>query len=379
MALPSHNSFAADPTLEDFTVFTPINTTYTFTQADFENAYTDTDGDAITEVQILNIPVASRGEVQYNGAAIAFASLPFDVSIADINAGLLTFVPANGFEGSANIRWDANNAVDSYPNDPDYVIIRIGDYLNGCTVDNPPRVKDIEMVKKRDFTGTGTDPYITPFVGDFNGDGETDVFSGGTNNFRILDPKETTTAAATIVNYTLPTARRNGSRSSALTIADVFTYDDATNTITSNTPDGKAEIFYYSAANTNIVTDDEIVCLTVTYDPSTTTTAIEEVWSVSPNDPSNDLRRPAIMVHDINSNGRAEVIVDARVYDARTGTYILDLSAACSDGERGLAYIDGGTRIWSHVTVYDALTDVQTTAEGGFTGNEVFIGHCVVS
>ena len=359
--VPVSSLMAADPTLEDFTVFTPINTTYTFTQADFEDAYNDLDGDAITEIQILNIPVASRGEVQFNGSTVTFASLPRTISIADINAGRLTFVPATGFEGSANIRWDANNAVDSYPNDPDYVIIRIGDYLDGCTVDNPPRVKDIEMVKKRDFTSTGTNPYITPFVGDFNGDGETDVLSGGDSNFRILDPKQTTTAAATLVNFPLAANRENNTNASTVAIADVFTYDDASNTVTSNTPDGKAEIFYYAE-------NDRLLCLTVTFDG--TNTGIEQVWDIEV-DGTGATQRTAVVVYDINADGHAEVIAHAKAYDAEDGDYILDLGGVCSPvQQRGYAYDGAVPEIWSHVTVYDALPN---------PGNEVFIGHCVVS
>lgn len=347
-------TFAAVPEVTDFVVTTSLNTDYTFVVSDFNNAFTDSDGDPISTIRISNIPVSSRGTLIYDGATVVYGDMNLDIPFSDIGLGKLIFRPATSYEGTCNIRWNATDG-GSYAVVADYMVIKIGDYLDGCTAEMPSRIKSIVLQKTREFSSAGTNPYIMPLIGDLNGDGNTDILSGG-SVIRILDPSQTTTAAATQVSYTPSPAIMSGGNASSLAIGDLFTYNDGTNTVTSSANDGLAEIVYYGAG-------DKLVCLSVAYNSGVT--SIEEVWEITLFNPSV-ADRSTVSIHDLNDDGIAEIICDGGVYDSQTGAFMLDLYSM--GNYKGYNY---KTAIFSTVSVYDVLT--------GISGNEILYGHEVLS
>ena len=95
----------------------PENGSYQYTAADF--GFTDTDGDLLAAVVITTLP--TNGLLQLNGANVTAGQV---VTIADINAGLLDFVPDTEEFGTGYATWTfqvrddggtANSGVDTDP------------------------------------------------------------------------------------------------------------------------------------------------------------------------------------------------------------------------------------------------------------------------
>ncbi len=93
------------PTASDNTVTTNEDSVYTFKAEDFK--FYDADGDSLTKIQIIQLETA--GKLQLNGADISLAGT--EITIADIQAGKLTFVPALDAYGDdyANFRFKVND------------------------------------------------------------------------------------------------------------------------------------------------------------------------------------------------------------------------------------------------------------------------------
>jgi VCBS repeat-containing protein len=81
------------PVAADNTVATHEDTDYTFVAGDFN--FSDTDGDALSKVQITSLP--GYGTLELSGVAVA---LNDDITAADIDAGNLTFTPAPDASGT---------------------------------------------------------------------------------------------------------------------------------------------------------------------------------------------------------------------------------------------------------------------------------------
>ena len=80
------------PTANDNTVTTNEDAAYTFSAADFN--FVDLDGGSFTQIQITSLE--SVGSLQLNGVDVTLNQV---ISIADINAGSLTFTPVAGASG----------------------------------------------------------------------------------------------------------------------------------------------------------------------------------------------------------------------------------------------------------------------------------------
>ena len=81
------------PTAADQTVTTSEDTTHTFTTDDFNFADQD-QSDSLSVVKVESLPAA--GQLLLNGVAVAINA---EISVADIQAGLLTFEPASNAHG----------------------------------------------------------------------------------------------------------------------------------------------------------------------------------------------------------------------------------------------------------------------------------------
>lgn len=80
----------------DGTLSVTKNRTQTINASQF--GFTDVDdGDALASVRIDTLPVAGAGELQLSGVAVSASDV---ITVADINAGNLQFVPTNGVTGN---------------------------------------------------------------------------------------------------------------------------------------------------------------------------------------------------------------------------------------------------------------------------------------
>ncbi|WP_207422098.1 DUF7507 domain-containing protein [Desertivirga brevis] len=92
------------PTVNDLQIEILEDQTYTFTVADFQNKYTDTNNDPLNKIQITTLP--SNGTLKYDGVAITVNQ---EIAVADIVK--LTFEPAKDFFGDNQISfsWEASD------------------------------------------------------------------------------------------------------------------------------------------------------------------------------------------------------------------------------------------------------------------------------
>ncbi|MBC7951948.1 MAG: FecR domain-containing protein [Rhodospirillaceae bacterium] len=91
------------PVVYDFTRATTEDTALTLAKTDFAGAFTDSDGNGLGSVHIMGLP--ANGTLKYNGTALNnsdIAGSGFTVSATDLQAGKLTFQPANDWPQSGN-------------------------------------------------------------------------------------------------------------------------------------------------------------------------------------------------------------------------------------------------------------------------------------
>jgi len=88
--------------IDDQTVSVPNGGTYTFTASDFQQGYSDPEGDPVWKVKILSLPAV--GKLIYNGNAVT--STPLEIPIGDISNGLLQFQDDSGNANGYNTQFD---------------------------------------------------------------------------------------------------------------------------------------------------------------------------------------------------------------------------------------------------------------------------------
>ena len=113
---PSTQSQTVDPnnppTASDGTVTTVEDTAHSFAAANF--SYSDTDGDALAHVKIIELPAAGTGALTLNGTAIPSVDLPKTVTAAELTENKLTYSPpanANG-TGYASFKFKVNDGTE---------------------------------------------------------------------------------------------------------------------------------------------------------------------------------------------------------------------------------------------------------------------------
>ena len=113
---PSTQSQTVDPnnppTASDGTVTTVEDTAHSFAAANF--SYSDTDGDALAHVKIIELPAAGTGALTLNGTAITSVDLPKTVTAAELTENKLTYSPpanANG-TGYASFKFKVNDGTE---------------------------------------------------------------------------------------------------------------------------------------------------------------------------------------------------------------------------------------------------------------------------
>ena len=113
---PSTQSQTVDPnnppTASDGTVTTDEDTAHSFAAANF--SYSDTDGDALAHVKIIELPAAGTGALTLNGTAITSVDLPKTVTATELTGGGLKYAPpanANG-TGYASFKFKVNDGTE---------------------------------------------------------------------------------------------------------------------------------------------------------------------------------------------------------------------------------------------------------------------------
>ena len=90
------------PIVNDFGKTTNEDTTRSFAQSDFENAYYDGDGDSLTTVRIDSLP--AHGDLQLNASDV---SLNQEIAAGDL--GNLTYSPDANWNGSDSFDWNGSD------------------------------------------------------------------------------------------------------------------------------------------------------------------------------------------------------------------------------------------------------------------------------
>ena len=106
------NSVADDPAAAALSKSTAEDTALSFTAGDFDGVFTDGDGDALKEVQVVSLPASTAGALALDDGETVTAVKANDV-IASGSLGKLKFTPATNFTGQATFGFkvvDATNA-----------------------------------------------------------------------------------------------------------------------------------------------------------------------------------------------------------------------------------------------------------------------------
>ena len=142
------------PVVSELTKAGTEDVTIIFTAADFTDRFTDVDGDDLSKIKIVSLPLALEGTLQLNGVAVV-AGDEIDAALLD----QLTFVPFPDFNGEVAFAWNGYDGT-AYAADDATVAITVE------AVNDIPTVTD---VSKPDGV---EDQSVTFIVSDF-----TDQFS----------------------------------------------------------------------------------------------------------------------------------------------------------------------------------------------------------
>ena len=151
------------PTGGDNTVLTQEDITYTFSSADFTVSYSDPDSDPFAEIRITSLE--SVGSLLLGGVAVTLNQV---ITLAQLNANQLTFVPLPGQSGSPYDSFDFEVGDGSAFSASDYTLtVNVGPVNDPPTADNNSvsTQEDITYVfVTTDFTVNYSDPESDPFV-----------------------------------------------------------------------------------------------------------------------------------------------------------------------------------------------------------------------
>ncbi|MBX9253632.1 tandem-95 repeat protein [Desmonostoc muscorum CCALA 125] len=96
------------PIIADITKTVNEDSVLTLSATDFINAFSDANGDSLSQIRITNLP--NNGVLQFNGVTV----VPGQEILAN-QLGNLTFTPAANFNGTVSFNWNATDGV-SYAN-----------------------------------------------------------------------------------------------------------------------------------------------------------------------------------------------------------------------------------------------------------------------
>ena len=152
------------PVVSASSIVTSEDTPYIFTSSDF-NA-TDDDGDALVSVSIDTIPDSQSGILYLDGVAVTAGNV---VSIADINSGLLTFIPMSdsdidstfNFKAFDGTNWSDTSAVMSV------AIVAVADLPTATISITDPVVTYVTQALAKTIS-TDIDTVLGDNVGDGN-------------------------------------------------------------------------------------------------------------------------------------------------------------------------------------------------------------------
>ncbi|WP_168735705.1 tandem-95 repeat protein [Cohnella fermenti] len=117
------------PTVADFTVNGTEDNVVTFEKSDFNDKFTDVEGDSMTKVKITSLP--GHGTLKLNGGAVAAGQ---EIDVDDL--GTLTFTPDTDWNGTTTFGWNGTDG-ENYADTAATVTIDIE------AVNDKPTVADI--------------------------------------------------------------------------------------------------------------------------------------------------------------------------------------------------------------------------------------------
>ncbi|MBD2365063.1 tandem-95 repeat protein [Anabaena minutissima FACHB-250] len=133
----------------------------TFTSADFISAFSDVDGDSLSQIRITTLP--SNGVLQLNGLEVVTGQ---EIPVSELDS--LTFTPAPNFNGTVSFNWNAADG-STYANTGALVTIAI------APVNDAPVISNINKSGNEDTVITFTSADFTSAFSDVDGDSPSQI------------------------------------------------------------------------------------------------------------------------------------------------------------------------------------------------------------
>ncbi|WP_167335410.1 Calx-beta domain-containing protein [Pedobacter kyungheensis] len=136
------------PTVNNISLTTAEDVNLPFTLANFSNNYNDLEGDALTKIQLSNLPSNTQGTLLLNGSVITAGQ---EILASDIPN--LVFAPAANFNGNVNFNWAGSDGT-SYS-----AVATVN--ISVSPVNDPPVISDIAKSGIEDMAITFTQDDFT--------------------------------------------------------------------------------------------------------------------------------------------------------------------------------------------------------------------------
>ncbi|SDD06159.1 Calx-beta domain-containing protein [Pedobacter soli] len=154
------------PTINNISLTTAEDVNLPFTLANFSNNYNDLEGDALTKIQLSNLPSNTQGTLLLNGSAITTGQ---EILASDIPN--LVFAPAANFNGNVSFNWAGSDGT-SYS-----AVATVN--ISVSPVNDPPVISDIAKSGIEDMGLTFTQDDFTSHF--------TDVENSTLSKIKILN------------------------------------------------------------------------------------------------------------------------------------------------------------------------------------------------
>ena len=147
------NAINDAPTVSNGAVTTPEDMIYVFKAADFQNDYTDEEGDDFGNIQITALPAV--GELVLNGVVIDAADLDQVVSKADLDAGKLTYDPATNGNGTpyTSFKFQVADDQGAFSTDAYDMVVNVDPVNDAPVIAAPTDIQKVDEDQSLTFAG----------------------------------------------------------------------------------------------------------------------------------------------------------------------------------------------------------------------------------
>ncbi len=334
--------------VNDYAV-TPMNTPVTI-----DELANDTWGSGIT---VNDITVT-----QLQGPSVTGASVSMD-------GKNFVYTPATDFAGRDSIQYQING---NGRNSTAWIYVTIRNNPDNIVDDDcegtPSTGFDIQLRYKNILAGT-TGTYVdyihemdVPLVGDVDGDGEVEILAAGSvqsgtswvcNKIHIF--KGATGELKKIMDF-----------SSTSDFTKGVTFRAMTGTRAIANIDGKVKLFIAGAGDSRYTaTEGRLVCYDI--ESGNREWISDQAYALANRTGCN------ILIADVNADGTPEIVVNDRIFNAKTGNLLLDMNIHGTGTNDGYGYGAGHTITNQHVSQFPSVADMDNDGKLEFVaGNHIY-------